>query len=313
MTDPHAPLPARLHAVGEAGPTVSFELYPPRSAAAAQTLWSRTLPELAAARPDFLSVTYGASGSSRDTSREVVRWVVEHSDVRPVAHLTCIGAPRDELREVARGFVADGVRDFLALRGDPPAGATTWTPRPDGLSRASELVELLLGEDPDLSVGVAATPSCLTGWAQDPTTCGDLLALKAKQDAGAHYAITQVFFEAESYTRYVEVARAAGVRIPLVPGLVPLEDPRRLRRLAEISGVPVPDRVLDVLDAESDESRRTAAGLAMGVELADAVLAAGAPGVHLYTFNQSAAPLALLDRIGLARGAMAPVAQNPAG
>ncbi|MCV2395994.1 methylenetetrahydrofolate reductase [Actinotalea sp. M2MS4P-6] len=310
---PPAGLPARLRASAEVGPTVSFELYPPRSQTAAEKLWSTTLPALAEADPDFLSVTYGASGSSRDTSREVVRWVVEHSGVRPVAHLTCIGAPRDELREVARGFVADGVQDFLALRGDPPAGETTWRPHPDGLHRASELVELLLRTEPGLAVGVAATPSCLSGWSGDPTGCGDLLALRAKQDAGAQYAITQVFFEVESYTRYVAAARAAGVQVPLVPGLVPLEDPRRLRRLEEISGVPVPARVLEILDGETDETRRRAAGLAMGAELAEAVLEAGAPGLHLYTFNQSAASLALLDRLGLASGRLAAPAEHPAG
>lgn len=294
---PPAALPARLRARDQ-GPTVSFELYPPRSPRAAQTLWQRTLPALAEAAPDFLSVTYGASGSSRDTSREVVRWVAEHTDVRPVAHLTCIGSPREELRDVARGFVADGVRDFLALRGDPPAGETTWTPHPRGLHRASELVELLLETEPGLGVGVAATPSCLTPGI-DPAVCGDLLALRAKQDAGAGYAITQVFFEVESYTRYVAAARAAGVHLPLVPGLVPLTDPRRLRRLEEISGVPVPERILAVLDAEPDDAGREAAGLAMGAELLDAVLAAGAPGVHLYTFNQAPASLALLDATGL--------------
>lgn len=300
-TPPSAVLPSRLRASGEMGPTVSFELYPPRTPGAAERLWERTLPALAGAAPDFLSVTYGASGSSRETSRQVVRWVAEHTDVRPVAHLTCIGSPREELREVARGFVADGVRDFLALRGDPPAGSTTWTPHPEGLRRASELVELLLGTDPGLGVGVAATPSCLTAEV-DPTTCGDLLALRAKQDAGAGYAITQVFFEVESYTRYVAAARAAGVHLPLVPGVVPLTDPARLRRLEEISGVPVPERILAALDAEPDDAGRAAAGLAMGAELVEAVLAAGAPGVHLYTFNQAPASLALLDRAGLRPG-----------
>ncbi|MDO8122298.1 methylenetetrahydrofolate reductase [Isoptericola sp. b490] len=296
---PPAALPSRLRASGELGPTVSFELYPPRSPGAAERLWQRTLPALAEAAPDFLSVTYGASGSSRETSREVVRWVAEHTAVRPVAHLTCIGSPRDELREVARGFLADGVQDFLALRGDPPAGTITWTPHPEGLQRASELVELLLDADPRLGVGVAATPSCLAPDAPDAATCGDLLALRAKQDAGAGYAITQVFFEVESYTRYVAAARAVGVHLPLVPGLVPLTDPNRLRRLEEISGVPVPGRILAALDAEPDEAHREAAGLAMGAELVDAVLAAGAPGVHLYTFNQAPASLALLDRTGL--------------
>jgi methylenetetrahydrofolate reductase (NADPH) len=299
-----AAVPTRLSATAQRGPSVSFELYPPRSPAAAATLWDRTIPALLDTAPDFLSVTYGASGSSRDASREVVRHIAERSGVAPVAHLTCIGAPRDELVKVAQGFMADGVRDFLALRGDPPAGAKTWTQSPDGLQRASELVELLRDLDPALGIGAAASPSCLTDHVHEPTGCGDLLALKAKQDAGAQYAITQVFFDSASYRSYVETARAAGVHLPIVPGLVPLSDPVRLRRLEEISGVPVPKRILAALDAEPDETRRNAAGLAMGAELVESVLASGAPGVHLYTFNQAPAALALLDRIGLRRGIM---------
>lgn len=298
---PTAPdsLPARLAASAELGPTVSFELYPPRTPAAAQTLWERTLPALVDVRPDFLSVTYGASGSSRDTSRDVVRWVLERTSVRPVAHLTCLGSPVEDLRAVTRAFLADGVRDFLALRGDPPADGS-WVPGADGLARASELVSLLLEEEPALAVGVAATPSLLAD--VEPVACGDLQALRAKQDAGAAYAITQVFFEVDSYVRYVAAAREQGITVPLVPGLVPLGDPRRLRRLAEISGVPVPAHILDALDAETDDERRAAAGLAMGAELVHSVLEAGAPGVHLFTFNQAAASVALLEHVGLGAG-----------
>jgi len=292
-------IPTRLAAAAESGPSISFELFPPRSAAGADQLWT-TIARLAEVSPDFISVTYGASGSSRDTSRAVVRHVLEHTDVRPVAHLTCIASERAELRTIAEGFLADGVRDFLALRGDPPAGADPWVPPTDGLGRASDLVAFLRDIDPQVAIAVAATPSCLASDAEpDEPLCGDLLALRAKQDAGAQYALTQVFFDAASYRRYVDAARAAGVHLPIVPGIVPLEDPVRLRRLQEISGVPVPQRLLDLLDAESDETSRRAAGLALGAELVTEVLAAGAPGLHLYTFNQSRASVALLDRLGL--------------
>ena len=292
-------IPARLAASAESGPTISFELFPPRSAAGADQLWA-TIARLAEVAPDFISVTYGASGSSRDTSRAVIRHVLEHTDVRPVAHLTCIASERAELRTIAEGFLADGVRDFLALRGDPPVGVDPWVPPADGLGRASDLVGFLRDIDPQVAIAVAATPSCLAPDAEpDEPLCGDLLALRAKQDAGAQYALTQVFFDAESYRRYVAAARSAGVHLPIVPGIVPLEDPARLRRLQEISGVPVPQRLLALLDAENDETRRRAAGLALGAELATEVLASGAPGLHLYTFNQSRASLALLDRLGL--------------
>ena len=295
-------IPARLAEAPDRGPTVSFELFPPRSEAGARSLWA-AIDRLAEAAPDFISVTYGASGSSRDTSRGVVQHVLEHTSVRPVAHLTCIASERAELREIAEGFLADGVRDVLALRGDPPVGVDPWVPPTDGLGRASELVTFLREVDPGFSIAVAATPSCLPAEPDpDAPLCGDLLALRAKQEAGAQYAITQVFFEADAYRRYVSTARAAGIHLPIVPGIVPLEDPARLRRLEEISGVPVPAVLLDRLDAETDEERRRAAGLELGADLVTQVLEAGAPGLHLYTFNQSRASVALLDRLGLTRG-----------
>lgn len=298
-------LPARLRA-SDAGPTVSFELYPPRSEAATASLW-RTIPRLAEVTPDFFSVTYGASGSSRETSRAVVQWILEHTATTTVAHLTCLGSPHAQVRAVAEQLVADGVRDFLALRGDPPAGVPDWRPDPAGLQRASELVELLrdveraAGEP--LSIAVAASPAALVAATADgggPASCGDLQALVAKQAAGADHAITQVFFRPEDYVRYVEVARASGVDIPLLPGIVPLADPQRLRRLQEISGVEVPATILARLDAEQDDERRRAAGVAMGVELVEAVLDAGAPGLHLYAFNQSRDVVDLLEGAGLA-------------
>jgi methylenetetrahydrofolate reductase (NADPH) len=144
-----------------------------------------------------------------------------------------------------------------------------------------------------LSIGVAATPSALRG--RSSAESDDLRALRAKQAAGADYAITQVFFEVEDYRRYLAAARAAGITLPLLPGIVPLADPRRLRRLEEISGVPVPRWILERLDGESDEERRRAAGVAMGVDFVAEVLAAGAPGLHLYTFNQHRAALDLLS------------------
>lgn len=296
MTTPRG-VAARLHDAAR-GPSVSFELYPPRSAAGMAAL-PGTLERLAAAGPDFFSVTYGASGSTRDTSRSVVRWILEHTDVDVVAHLTCIGAPRDEVRAVAGQFLDDGVRDVLALRGDPPAGVPDWEPHPGGLRRASELVALLreLAEERGvpLSIGVAATPSRLPCGA---AVCPDIHALAAKQAAGADYAVTQVFFEVESYVRYRDAARAAGVTLPLLPGLVPLTDPRRLRRLEQISGVPVPAAVLERLDA-ADEDERHRVGTAMGAELVRAVLDAGAPGVHVYTFNTDGPALDLLRGAGL--------------
>ena len=295
---------ARLREEG-GPPSVSFELYPPRTAAG-MTALKTTVERLADARPDFVSVTYGASGSTRETSRDVVRWVRATTDARVVAHLTCVGAPWDEVRRVAEGFLEDGVRDLLALRGDPPRGVPEWRPHPEGLRSGAELVARLreladdLGEP--VSLGVAATPSAR--WAAPPQLPepydDDIQALLAKQAAGADYAITQVFFEPTRYAAYVAAARAAGVTIPVVPGVVPLADPARLRRLQEISGGSVPPSVLVRLDT-SPLAERADVGLRLGVGLVHRVLEAGAPGIHLYTFNQHEAVLRLLDGIRLRR------------
>jgi methylenetetrahydrofolate reductase (NADPH) len=297
--------PSGVAALLQAGaaPTVSFELYPPRTEAG-MTALKRTVEQLVQVRPDFVSVTYGASGSTRETSREVVRWLRTTTDVRVVAHLTCVGAPWPEVRAVAEGFLEEGVRDLLALRGDPPRGATEWRPHPEGLRSGSELVARLreladeVGEP--VSLGVAATPSAAYAVPPaPPLPDGDeIRALLAKQDAGADYAISQVFFEPTSYTGYVAAAREAGVTLPVLPGIVPLVDPARLRRLEEISRVPVPPGVLARLESVAPEERDRV-GLGLGVGLVRAVLDAGAPGVHLYTFNQHAASLALLGALGL--------------
>jgi methylenetetrahydrofolate reductase (NADPH) len=212
---------------------------------------------------------------------------------------------------VAEQFLDDGVRDVLALRGDPPSGVPDWRPHPDGLRRASELVahlhELAADKGVPLSVGVAATPS--NRWAAPPEPAvpddDDILALLAKERAGADYAITQVFFEASSYIRYARAARAAGVAIPLLPGIVPLTNPARLRRLQEISGVPVPASILARLDGAAEGDERRAVGTELGVDLVRQVLDAGAPGVHLYTFNQHTAVLDLLEGTGLRRAGRA--------
>ncbi len=295
---------ARLAAAEAQGPSVSFELYPPRTDATRAALPAR-IERLAAVAPDFFSVTYGASGSNRPVAHDLVRWILAHTAADVVAHLTCIGLPWERVRPVAEQFLADGVRNVLALRGDPPADVPDWRPEPGGLVRASELVarlhELAAERGVEISVGVAATPT--NRWAAPPEPPApdddDVQALLAKQRAGADYAVTQVFFDPAVYVAYRDAARAAGVTIPVLPGVVPMENPARLRRLQDISRVPVPAEALARLEAASDDDVRRAEGRAMGAALVRGVLDAGAPGVHVYTFNEDAAPLALLAGAGL--------------
>ncbi|RYV51865.1 methylenetetrahydrofolate reductase [Pengzhenrongella frigida] len=304
-------------------PTVSFELFPPRTPKSFDAL-TVTIQALAAVRPDFISVTYGASGSTRQTTRELVRHLLAHTPVLPIAHLTCVGVSREDVVAVIEEFLDEGVRNFLALRGDPPKDQPNWRPRTGELVQASELVELLReveaarcvtsasqalrGAARKLSVAVAAFPA--GNPSAGSTREQDLRALLAKQEAGADFAITQVFFEAKSYLGLVRDARDLGITIPIVAGVIPTTDPARLVRLEELTGVQVPTDLLARLAAADDPAERHRVGIRASVDLADEVLDGGAPGLHIYTFNQHEAALDLLEGVHLGGGA--PMAPEPA-
>lgn len=292
-------------------PTVSFELFPPRDPDSAPRLWE-TVRRLEAAEPDFVSVTYGASGSTRRTTRAFVARMLRETSLTPIAHLTCVATSREEIRVVVGEFLDAGVRSFLALRGDPPAAGAGWQAHPEGLHTAAELVTLLrqiearrCAQSPSqavratvhpLSIAVAAFPRGNHG--AGSTREEDIQALLDKQAAGANFAITQVFYDAPSYLDLVAEARAAGVSIPIVPGILPTTDPARLVRVAELTGVPVPPGLLAALDTADAETRHEI-GVRRTAQLVEAVLAGGAPGVHLYTFNRHEAALDALDAAGL--------------
>ena len=285
-------------------PTLSFELFPPRDDDAQGALWE-TIARLAEARPDFASITYGASGTTRRSSREVVRRLADAHTIRPLAHLTCVDQSRDEITAVIEEFLAEGVRDFLALRGDPPAGRPDWRPHPDGLRYAYQLVAQIrevvaaqgIGED-EFSVGVAAFPAAHADerWRQQ-----GLDVLLAKQDAGADFAVTQVFYEAPHWEALAADALAAGVTMPILPGIIPLLSTGRAARLEQLTGVSVPESVLRALATGDDVDAARLAGIAHASGLARDLVAAGAPGIHVYTFNRYEAALGLVAEAGLRR------------
>ena len=284
-------------------PTVSFELFPPRGTESDDAVWAR-ISRMAEAGPDFFTVTYGASGSARASSDGIVHRLLAETDVPVVAHLTCAGATRGELAARVRSLLDAGVRDFLALRGDPPAGQTEWVAAPGGVAGSVALVRLIREvqsahpDAPDVTVAVAAYPS---GRNSGP---GEIAALLEKQAAGADYAVTQVFYDAEDYATLVRDARAAGITLPIVPGILPMTERRRLARLEELTGVPVPlslDALLDV----RDDAVRLRRGLDATLALIDRVLAVGAPGLHLYTFNRDRPALDVLAHLR-ARGVLNP-------
>ncbi|WP_350346983.1 methylenetetrahydrofolate reductase [Agromyces sp. G08B096] len=304
---------------GDCRPPISFELFPPRTDAAALAL-GRTIDRLAEAKPAFISVTFGAGGSSRERSLTVLRYMLEHTDVEPMAHLTCVGSSHAEANRLVREFLDAGVTSFLALRGDPPAGAD-----PDAgigdLGSAAELVQLIHRvqeeREPFGQVGIPGLPGVSeirdrprpervavaafpTGHPRSRTLGQDVDALLAKEVAGANLAITQLFWHADDYLGFVERARAAGVTIPILPGIMPVTTPARLARLTQLTGVEPPAQLAIDLEIEPDPEAQAELGVRYAAELADGVLAGGAPGLHLYTFNRHEAVLSVLDRIGLA-------------
>jgi methylenetetrahydrofolate reductase (NADPH) len=296
-------------------PTFSFELFPPRDAAAEATLVAGTLPALVAAGPEFISVTYGASGSTRGVSLDVLRRLLA-TPVKPMAHLTCVGSSYAEASRLIREFLDAGVTSFLALRGDPPAGAREDEVFLGDLGSAGELVQLIhrvqkervpfrqldvpgvpgakrLASGEKVTIAVAAFPN---GHPRSRSRSQDLDTLLAKQAAGANLAITQLFFEADEYLGFVDDARAAGVSMRILPGIMPVLSVARLRRILDLTGEREPAGLLRELEASDDPA---SVGVAHASRLGRALLDSGAPGLHLYTFNRHEAPLAVLDRVGL--------------
>ena len=299
-------------------PTFSFELYPPRSARSEAALYA-SLPDLVAAGPEFISVTYGANGSSREPSLDVLGHILQGTNVQAMAHLTCVGSSYAQASELIRQFLDAGVTSFLALRGDPPEGAIEADSFLGDLGSAGELVQLIhrvqsereqfaflevpgfpaarrITSGRKVTIAVAAFPN---GHPRSRSISQDLDTLLAKEAAGANLAITQLVFHADDFLGFVDKARAAGVTMRILPGIMPVLSPQRLKRIVELTGEATPVELERRLLAASDEAEHRRIGIDHAVALGRDVIAGGATGLHLYTFNQHEPVLAVLRGAGL--------------
>ena len=265
----------------------SFEFFPPKDVEGEERLWA-AIEGLKSIAPDFVSVTYGAGGSTRDRSIRIAREITQRTGISTVAHLTCVGSTREELLSILQSYKVAGITSILALRGDPAGGPSApWVPTENGLNHADELVQLA-AEFGGFTIGVAAFPD------GHPASHGDfdrdVEVLIRKEQLGATFATTQFFFEASRYIQLVEKLKARGSKLTIIPGILPVTNVKLLHRMAELGGTPIPSHIADAFTkVENDPHAVRSLGVEIATSLCKELLAAGAPGLHFYTMNSSTA------------------------
>jgi methylenetetrahydrofolate reductase (NADPH) len=274
----------------------SFEFFPPRDEAGEEQLWS-AIKALEPYRPNFVSVTYGAGGGTRDKTIAITSRIARDTSLTPVAHLTCVGHTRAELEAILDSYAAEGIQHVMLLRGDPSEGPRApWTPTEGGLTYALELVELSHSRG-DFRIGVAAFPE---GHPSAESRDADADVLVAKAHAGAEFAVTQMFFNAADYFDLVDRVRARGVDIPILPGIMPILNLNAIRRHGELIGTDVPEPVVARIAAhDGDPAAMRAEGISLAAELCEELLEGGAPGLHFYTLNRSKATLEIFRALNV--------------
>ncbi len=277
------------------GPVFSFEFFPPKTPEGERNLYT-AIEKLRPLEPAYVSVTYGAGGSTRGKTLEIVSRIRDEYGLEAMAHFTCVGATVDELRATLDEMAGRGLDNVLALRGDPPAGQEQWTKTEGGLEYSRELVELIRG-DYRFAIGAAAFPETHID-ATSPED--DLRHLKEKVDAGADFLITQLFYDNAYYFGFVERARAIGIGVPIIPGIMPITNLAQLERITSLCGATIPARLRHELDARAEDAEAvTEFGVAYATLQCAELLAGGAPGIHFYTLNRSPATRAILSALKL--------------
>ena len=277
-------------------PPFSFEFFPPKPEEGEANLFA-AIEQLVPLDPAFVSVTYGAGGSTKEKTLEIVSRVHRDYGIEAMAHFTCVDATVDDLRETLDELESMGVENVLALRGDPPGGGD-WVKADGGFEYARELVELI-DADYSFSIGAAAFPEVHPAAASPED---DLVHLKGKVDAGAHFLVTQLFFDNAAYFDFVDRARAAGIDVPIVPGILPITNIAQLERITSLCGATIPEGLRAELDARADDPEAVVQfGVAYATLQCAELLAGGAPGIHFYTLNLSPATRAIVSALRLLR------------
>jgi methylenetetrahydrofolate reductase (NADPH) len=276
--------------IAEKRPLLSVEFFPPKNEEGGRQLL-RTAEALRPYRPDFVSITYGAGGTTRERTFQYARILRDEFGWLVMPHLTCVGSSKAELLDIVGGYHADGVRNIMALRGDPPKGQTEFVPGPDGLRHASDLIALIRGHFPDLCLGAGAYPE------KHPEAASmedDLRHLKIKADAGASFLTTQLFFDNAHYFAFLDACRARGIGLPVLPGLLPALSLAQVQRFGPMCGSSLPAALVEQLQVVDDHPRAAeAVGVTWAYHQIRELLRHGAPGVHLYILNRSAPAVTL--------------------
>jgi methylenetetrahydrofolate reductase (NADPH) len=275
-------------------PLFSVEFFPPKSDETARQLLE-TAERIRIYEPDFVSITYGAGGSTRSRTLSYARKLQEDYGYRVMPHLTCVGHSRDELKQTINEFKSAGIQQIMALRGDPPKNQIDFTPHPDGLSHANQLVELIHEVYPECEIGVAGYPE---KHPEAPSLEADLMNLKKKVDAGATFITTQLFFDNSVYFDFVRMCRDIDITVPILPGIMTITSYKQILRFCKMCNTSIPDRLnRQLIDASEDSKAIEAIGTQWSYEQTLELLKKGVPGVHLYILNRADSTISLMEKL----------------
>jgi methylenetetrahydrofolate reductase (NADPH) len=290
-------------------PNFSVEFFPPKTEEARESLFE-TVEVLRELEPDFFSVTYGAGGATREGTLETTRAIRDDYGVEAMAHLSCVGETTESLREIVDRIADAGIENILALRGDPPRGQDDFVQPEGGLGSSSELARLISETHPEIAIGGACFPEVHP---EAPSLEADIAYLKTKVDNGATFLITQLFFDNRSYYDFVPAARAAGIDVPIIPGIMPMTAYKQIARISELCEARIPEPLAEAMEAAGgDERVEFELGVAYAAQQCAELLRAGVPGIHFYALNRWPATRAILGALRAARPWEAPEAGEPA-